>query len=110
MKLTEAQLAGLQLTAVELVGDVSLKMYAQNGEIAPLAVGTSAYIGLEALMIQKLKTHKLAIINGYWDGLSNIATTIAGMALGETFTPLQITGLFVISAGMFMLEWKGNSS
>ena len=107
MMLTEAQLAGIQLTAVELVGDVSLKMFAQTGDIAPLVVGTGAYAGLEALMIQKLKTHKLAIINGYWDGMSNVATTLAGMLMGEKFTPLQLTGLVVISAGMFMLEWEG---
>jgi multidrug transporter EmrE-like cation transporter len=107
MKLTEAQKAGIQLTAVELVGDISLKMFSQSGDVAPLVVGTSAYLGLEALMIEKLKTHKLAIINGYWDGMSNVATTLAAMALGETFTPLQVTGLIVISAGMFMLEWEG---
>jgi multidrug transporter EmrE-like cation transporter len=104
MDLTEAQKAGLYLTLVELIGDVSLRDYSKNDNPASLVVGTASYLGLEAILISKLKNNKLAIINGYWDGLSNIATTCASLALGESLTSLQIAGLLMISVGLFMLE------
>jgi multidrug transporter EmrE-like cation transporter len=105
MKLTDSQLAGLYLTTTELIGDVSLKIYAQKGGMAALAIGTAAYLGLEAIMIEKLRDNSLAIVNGYWDGMSNIVTAIAGMAMGENLTSIQLAGLSLVSAGLFMLEW-----
>ena len=104
--MTESQKAGLFLTLTELVGDVSLRDYAKTGSTTSLAVGTGSYIGLEALLVRYLKDNKLSIVNGYWDGFSNVLTMISGMALGETLSPLQITGLLMISAGLFMLEWN----
>jgi multidrug transporter EmrE-like cation transporter len=105
MKPTDSQLGGLYLTITELIGDISLKVYAQKGGIVALAIGTAAYLGLEAIMIEKLKYNSLAILNGYWDGMSNIATAIAGIAMGETLTSMQLAGLSLVSAGLFMLEW-----
>jgi len=105
MKPTDSQLAGLYLTTTELIGDVSLKHYAQTGSTTALAIGTASYLGLEAILIEKLKHNKLAIVNGYWDGMSNIVTTIAGMAMGESLTSIQLAGLSLVSAGLFMLEW-----
>ena len=105
MKLTDSQLAGFYLTATELIGDISLKTYAQKGGMAALAIGTAAYLGLEAIMIEKLRDNSLAIVNGYWDGMSNIVTAIAGMAMGENLTSIQLAGLSLVSAGLFMLEW-----
>lgn len=105
MKLTDSQLGGLYLTTTELIGDISLKIYAQKGGIVALAIGTAAYLGLEAIMIDKLKHNSLAIVNGYWDGMSNIATTIAALFMGETLTSLQLAGISLVSAGLFMLEW-----
>jgi multidrug transporter EmrE-like cation transporter len=104
MELTESQQTGLYLTIVELIGDLSLRDYSKNGGDASLAIGTASYLGLEAILISKLKNNKLAIVNGYWDGLSNIATTCASLALGESLTSIQITGLLLISAGLFLLE------
>lgn len=104
MIFTDSQLAGLYLTATELVGDISLKYYAQNGNPVAFAVGTASYLGLEAILINKLKNNNLSIVNGYWDGISNLATGIAGILMGEKLTAVQITGLAVISAGLFMLK------
>jgi multidrug transporter EmrE-like cation transporter len=105
MKLTDSQLTGFYLTITELIGDISLKTYAQKGGMAALAIGTAAYLGLEAIMIEKLKYNSLAIVNGYWDGMSTIATTIAAMFMGETLTSVQLGGLGLLSSGLFMLEW-----
>jgi multidrug transporter EmrE-like cation transporter len=106
MQLSDSFQTGLYLTGVELIGDVALRDYAKHNNTGSLAVGTASYLSLEAILIQKLKNNKLSIVNGYWDGLSNIATMMAGIALGEELTTLQITGLLVISAGMFMLEYE----
>jgi multidrug transporter EmrE-like cation transporter len=105
MKLTDSQVTGFYLTATELIGDISLKTYAQKGGMVALAIGTAAYLGLEAIMIEKLKYNSLAIVNGYWDGMSTIATSIAAILMGETLTSLQLTGLGLLSSGLFMLEW-----
>ena len=105
MSITPSQKAGLYLTAVELVGDVSIRDYAKNGNPASLAVGTASYLSLQAILIDALVENKLSIVNAYWDGLSNIATMLADMALGESLTSLQIAGILTISAGLFMLEW-----
>jgi multidrug transporter EmrE-like cation transporter len=105
MKLTDSQLGGLYLTITELIGNICLKAYAQKGGIVALAIGTASYLGLEAIMIDKLKHNSLAIVNGYWDGMSNIATTIAALFMGETLTSLQLAGLSLLSSGLFMLEW-----
>ena len=105
MKFTESQLAGFYLTITELIGNINLKTYARKGGILALAIGTVSYLGLEAIMIENLKHNSLAIVNGYWDGMSNIATAIAGMAMGETLTSIQLAGLSLVSAGLFMLEW-----
>ena len=107
MSITPSQKAGLYLTSVELIGDISLRDYAKTKNPASLAVGTASYLGLQAVLVDALVENKLSIINGYWDGMSNIATLLAGLALGETLTPLQIAGLLTISAGLFMLEWEG---
>jgi multidrug transporter EmrE-like cation transporter len=104
--MTESQKAGLFLTLTELLGDVNLREYAKTGSQSSLAIGTASYIGLEALLVRYLKDNKLSIVNGYWDGISNVVTMVAGIALGESLSPLQITGLLMISAGLFMLEWE----
>ena len=94
---------GFYLSAVELIGDLSLRDYAKNNNLNSLAIGTASYLGLEAILINKLRNNKLSIVNGYWDGISNVITMIAS---GDSLTPLQITGLLTISAGLFMLEYE----
>ena len=95
--------AGLHLTLVELVGDSSLKQYAMTGNPVFLGVGCASYAGLVYILQDALKTESLAITNGYWDGFSNILTTGASLAMGEKLQSMQLTGLFLISAGLFML-------
>lgn len=101
--MNKAGIAGLQLTLVELLGDTSLKQYATNGNPMLLGVGCASYIGLVYILQDALKTESLAITNGYWDGLSNVLTTGAGIAMGEQISSTQLAGLLLISAGLFML-------
>ena len=102
-RMNKAGIAGLQLTLVELLGDTSLKQYATNGNPMLLGVGCASYIGLVYILQDALKTESLAITNGYWDGLSNVLTTGAGIAMGEQISSTQLAGLLLISAGLFML-------
>jgi len=106
MSLTPSQKAGLYLTAVELVGDVSVRDYAKHGTPVSLAVGTASYLSLQAILIDALIENKMSVVNAYWDGMSNIATMLADLALGESLTTLQIAGILTISAGLVMLEWE----
>jgi len=96
--------AGTLLTLVELVGDTSLRQYAKTDTSLFLGIGTAAYLGLVYILQWAYRTEKLAIVNGYWDAISNILTTlVAYFILGEALTTTQLTGLFLISGGMYLL-------
>ena len=96
--------AGTLLTLVELIGDTSLRQYAQTGTSLFLAIGTAAYLGLVYILQAAFRTEKLAIVNGYWDAISNILTTaVAVFVLGEKVTNVQLIGLFLIGGGIYLL-------
>jgi multidrug transporter EmrE-like cation transporter len=96
--------AGTLLTLVELVGDTSLRHYAKTDTSLFLGIGTAAYLGLVYILQWAYRTEKLAIVNGYWDAISNILTTlVAYFILGEALTITQLTGLVLISSGMYLL-------
>ena len=96
--------AGTLLTLVELVGDTSLRQYAKTDTSLFLGIGTAAYLGLVYILQWAYRTEKLAIVNGYWDAISNILTTlVAYFILGEALTTTQLTGLVLISGGMYLL-------
>lgn len=95
--------AGILLTVTELVGDVSLKTYASTNNSMFLGIGTAAYLGIVYILQYYLKTESLAIINGYWDGFSNLVTTAAALAMGEKITNVQLAGLFIIGGGVYLL-------
>lgn len=96
--------AGTLLTLVELVGDTSLRHYAKTDASLFLGIGTAAYLGLVYILQWAYRTEKLAIVNGYWDAISNILTTlVAYFILGEALTNTQLTGLVLISSGMYLL-------
>jgi multidrug transporter EmrE-like cation transporter len=101
---SKSSVAGATLTAVELVGDVSLKQYAQTDNPLFLGVGVASYMGLTYVLQDALRTEKLAVVNGYWDAYSNILTTgVAVGFLGEELGVKQITGLLLIGAGLWLL-------
>ena len=101
---SKSSIAGATLTAVELVGDVSLKYYAETDNPALLGVGVASYLGLTYVLQDALRTEKLAIVNGYWDAYSNLLTTgVAVGVLGEQVNTQQIAGLLLIGAGLWLL-------
>ena len=95
--------AGMSLTLVELVGDLSLKQYASNDDPLYLATGIASYLGLVYVLQNALRTEKLAIVNSYWDAYSNLMTTGAGLMIGEIYTTKQTIGMLLIGVGLFLL-------
>jgi multidrug transporter EmrE-like cation transporter len=101
---SKSSIAGATLTAVELVGDVSLKYYAETNNPALLGVGVASYLGLTYVLQDALRTEKLAVVNGYWDAYSNLLTSgVAIGVLGEQVSMQQVVGLVLIGGGLFLL-------
>lgn len=97
MEDTNAFNEAIQLTLIELIGDYGAKV--DN----PLLT----YGGYNALgwkLTSALKNNSLILTNSYWDGLSNIMTTILGWSLGERPSANQWIGIILISAGIFVLH------
>lgn len=101
---SKSSIAGATLTAVELVGDVSLKQYAQTDNPLFLGVGVSSYLGLTYVLQDALRTEKLAVVNSYWDAYSNLLTTgVAVGVLGEKVSGQQLVGMLLIGTGLLLL-------
>jgi multidrug transporter EmrE-like cation transporter len=101
---SKSSIAGATLTAVELVGDVSLKYYAETDNPALLGVGVASYLGLTYVLQDALRTEKLSIVNGYWDAYSNFLTSVVAIGvLGEQVSMQQVIGLTLIGGGLFLL-------
>jgi multidrug transporter EmrE-like cation transporter len=99
----EALRWALLMTAIESVGDASLKQYARTEDTTFYAVGQGAYITQAHIFSLALKDSKLGITNAYWNGMTNITNGLIGMAMGETYTGYQIAGIGLITAGILLL-------
>lgn len=93
----------LLMTAIESVGDASLKQYAKTDDTKFFAVGQGAYISQAYVFQLALRNNKLGIVNAYWNGMTNITNGLIGMAMGETYSGYQIAGIGLITAGILLL-------
>ncbi len=94
-QLTSLQ-AGILLTATEFVGDYGAKV-----DNPVLLYG--GYNALAWELRGMLRNKPLALVNGYWDGISNVMTMALGYMLGEQLTTNQWIGAAMISGGLFLL-------
>ena len=99
------------LSAIEIVGDFSLKSYANDeGGIEMLLLGILGYVGVVGMLIVSLQGSSVLLVNGAWDAVSTIIESIAAyVVLGERFDNyLQYVGLVVIVIGLYLLKvpWK----
>lgn len=94
------------LSAIEIVGDFGLKIFANGGGWVPLLVGLSGYIGVVVMLIITFQNSTVLMVNGAWDGISAIMNSIAAyVLLGERFDePSQYVGVILIAVGLFMLK------
>lgn len=99
------------LSVTEIVGDFSLKNYANNnGGWKMLAIGAVSYIMVVILLVISLQGSTILMVNNAWDGMSTIIESAAAyIILGERFNNyLQYVGILFIFAGMYLLKipWK----
>lgn len=90
----------VQLTLIELVADYGAKVQ------SPLL----AYGGYNLLawkLSSALERNSLILTNSYWDGLSNLMTTILGWSMGERPSAHQWLGILLIASGIFLLQLDG---
>lgn len=89
--------AGLTLTVIELFGDVAAKKQ-------QLYMCLTSYLALGYSLFIFLKDKPLSLVNSNWDGISNIATLIIGIQMGERLTSTQLIGSVMISIGLFLIN------
>ncbi len=100
----EALRWALLMTAIESVGDASLKQSARTeGDTAFLLTGVGAYNVQSLVLREALRTNKLGITNAYWNGMTNITNALIGMAMGETYAIHQGVGILLITAGILLI-------
>jgi multidrug transporter EmrE-like cation transporter len=94
------------MSLVEIVGDFSLKQFANHGGIESLALGIGGYIGVVYFLIRSLQGSTVLLVNGAWDGVSTLIESVAAFViLGERFEHVsQYVGLLLIIVGLFLLK------
>jgi len=99
-----SQLIGLSM--VEIIGDASLKEYANGKGIFYLGAGIIGYIGVVILLILSLKGSTLLMVNNGWDAISSIMESLfAVIVLGERFQHIyQYFGSIMIVIGLYLLK------
>jgi multidrug transporter EmrE-like cation transporter len=96
----------LGLSVTEIIGDVALKTYANEGELLYLGVGILGYIGVVILLIINLQDSTILIVNNGWDGTSSLIESLyAYFILGERFDNyFQYFGIVNIILGIYLLK------
>ena len=95
----------IPIVSIEAFGDYQLAKYVEDNSTLRLVVGYGAYAGIVSLFIKSIEKKGLAWSNSAWDGWSNLATgAVAIFVLGERPSQRQYLGIFLISAGLFLLD------
>lgn len=96
----------LAISLTEIIGDTSLKQYANDQGIMYLGIGIIGYIGVVIFLIISLQDSSLLMVNNAWDGTSSLLGSLfAYFILGERFDNyLQYLGVFSILLGLYLLK------
>lgn len=94
------------LSVIEIIGDSSLKQYANDKGLLYLGIGVVGYIGVVIMLIISLQGSTLLLVNNAWDGTSTLLSSIyAYFILGERFDNyLQYFGVIFIIIGLYLLK------
>ena len=94
------------LSLVEIFGDFNLVWYVQTNQIEFLYKGILGYVGVVYFLVQALRGGNLLYVNGMWDSLSTVFTSIASFVLlGDRLrTNSQYLGLILIIIGIYLLK------
>ncbi len=97
-------LGGTLLSIVEAGGDYAIKRYALGGSSWFLGTGFGVYGLLVVILAWLFSGNGLAIVNSYWDGISNIVNMlVAAFLLNESYTFRQWAGMFLVGMGLFII-------
>jgi multidrug transporter EmrE-like cation transporter len=96
----------LALSVTEIIGDVALKTYANDGGFVYLGIGVIGYIAVVILLIINLQDSTILVVNNGWDGTSSIIESLyAYFILGERFDNyFQYFGIIIIILGIYLLK------
>ena len=96
----------LALSITEIVGDTSLKQYANDKGIQYLGLGIISYIGVVIALIISLQDSTILMVNNAWDGTSSLFESMfAYVVLGERFDNyFQYFGIGFIIIGLYLLK------
>ncbi len=97
---------GLLLVAasLELIGDVSLKWWAETNRWLGFGVGLVVYSIALILFAVMLRRAELAVIFALWTGIAAVFLTLAGwLIFGEVLSPRHLAGIALVMGGMVLL-------
>ena len=103
---SEAFRYALMLTAIESLGDYSIKKYAMTDIQEYIGVASVSYLGLVYTLQLALRGNGLGITNVLWNSMTNITNTAIGVSLGEEISNQQYLGIGLITVGIFLLDGK----
>jgi multidrug transporter EmrE-like cation transporter len=100
------------LSAVEIVGDVAFKSFANDKGAVYLGIGVGAYTIMMGLLVIALQNSSILMVNNGWDAINGILESLfAYFVLGERFEHYtQYLGVMFIVLGMYLMDipWKKN--
>ncbi len=97
---------GLLLVAasLELVGDISLKWWAETNRWLGFGVGLVLYTLALAMFAVMLRRAELAVIFALWTGIATVFLVLAGwLIFGEALSPRHLAGIVLVMGGVVLL-------
>jgi multidrug transporter EmrE-like cation transporter len=97
---------GLLLVAVslELIGDISLKWWAESNRWLGFGIGLVVYSLALVIFAVLLRRAELAVVFALWVGLAAVALTLTGwLIFGEALPPRRLAGVALVVGGMVLL-------
>lgn len=98
---------GLLLVAaiLELIGDLSLKWWAETNRWLGFGIGLAVYSGALILFALLLRRAELAVIFALWVGIAALLLALAGWWLfGEALSPRRLAGMLLVLGGPILLQ------
>jgi len=98
---------GLLLVAaiLELIGDLSLKWWAETNRWLGFGIGLVVYSAALILFALLLRRAELAVIFALWVGIAALLLALAGWWLfGEALSPRRLAGMLLVLGGLILLQ------
>lgn len=102
------------LSAIEIVGDVAFKLFANDSGIVYFGIGAIAYTIMTGIFIVALQNSSILMVNNSWDAMNTVLQSlVAYLFLGERFEHYsQYLGIGFVIVGMYLMKipWKKDTS